>query len=277
MAGYYEDEAYAGPHRAAQFDTMNLGEPHRAAPFDTVNLGAAPHRAAQFETMNLGAPVRGEAPNKGGEEAGYYPPTSAPTSGYGGGGGSGHTPMNPALETQSKARGDSNGGVMHKGLVIADLVLRSAATVSLIISIAVLASNSQVLDGSDVSFTSLSSTKYALAVAIIGAVYSIYEVVSAAVRLGMGHPLLPGKLSLFVSYIGDQVVIVLLLTGASAGAATFKDLSSLAYDLDGNSYCSVLNDFCKQGAGAVAMIFIGFCFIAPSLVISSFCFYKNKI
>ncbi|MCO5567804.1 hypothetical protein L7F22_021500 [Adiantum nelumboides] len=262
MAGYYQDEEdYRGaPGAGTAFDTMNVEEPHRPAiPKSMMNRGPGPQRVPQFEKMNLGAPVREQV----------HPPATKVQnvygSGGGGGGGTGDTPIHP-----SSTGAASDGRIQPRGLLVTSLCLRVAAALSLIIAVAVLAADSHTVAGVTVSATSLSAVKYALAAAIIGAVYSIYEIVSVSIRLARGHLLLPGKFSLFISYIGDQIVIVLLLTGASAAAATFKDLQ------DGE-VCDGLGSFCGQGAGGIALMFLGFCFLAASLVISSYCFYKNRI
>ncbi|KAI5055147.1 hypothetical protein GOP47_0030292 [Adiantum capillus-veneris] len=228
-----------------------------------------PHWDTQFDTMNLEAPVRvvreTPRPAVGGEalSAGYVPAGAANVTS------AGPPPPPPAAAVPAASRLDA--GRMPRALVITSLVLRVAALLALIVAVAVLASDSRSTTdyNSSVSFSTFSSTRYAMAIAIVGAVYSIYETVSISVRLGTGHLLLPGKFSLYISYIGDQIVIALLLTGGSAATATLKDLSN-------GGVCVELGNFCDQGGGAVAMIFLGFCFLAASLVISSFCIYKNR-
>ncbi|MCO5567803.1 hypothetical protein L7F22_021499 [Adiantum nelumboides] len=237
-----------------------------------------PHRDTQFDTMTLEPPVRmqetASKPALGGEAlgAGYVPGGAVDVQTAGG-------PFPPgyaagAAPPAPRATGYVEGARrMPRALVISSLILRVGALLSLIVAVALLASDSHdsaTDDYGSASVSTFSSTRYALAAAIIGAVYSIYEIVSVSIRLARGHLLLPGKFSLFISYIGDQIVIVLLLTGASAAAATFKDLQ------DGE-VCDGLGSFCGQGAGGIALMFLGFCFLAASLVISSYCFYKNRI
>ncbi|MCO5610858.1 hypothetical protein L7F22_065100 [Adiantum nelumboides] len=150
MAGYYQDEEdYRGAPRAGSaFDTMNVAEPHRAAAFDTTNLGPGPQRVPQFETMNLGAPVREQV---------NAPATKAQNvygGGGAGGGGTGETPIH-----HSSTGAASDGRIQPRGLLVTSLCLRAAAALSLIIALAVLAADSHTVDGVTVSATSLSAVK----------------------------------------------------------------------------------------------------------------------
>lgn len=260
MAAHFSpDEEDHAPYRGfqpTQFDTVNLGAPVR------LRSPTAPPPTSDFDSPPIKVSTMGVAMGVEAKNAGYPPsPGLAPSP---------HTPSGQTpMQSTNRPSSYGSGAPMHASLVIADVVLRSLATVSLIVALAVLASDTQTVDGVTGSYSDSTSTKYALAAAILGAVYSIYQTVSAAIRLATGRLMLPGLVSLYISYIGDQIVICLLLTGGGAAAGTFRTV----YDYGD---CATFNTFCSQGAGAVSMIFVGFAFLAASSVISSFCFYKKR-
>ncbi|KAH7294397.1 hypothetical protein KP509_28G069600 [Ceratopteris richardii] len=106
-------------------------------------------------------------------------------------------------------------------------------------------------------------------------VYSIFELVSMAKRLLTGGLMFRGRISSYISYIGDQICIVLLMSGGSAGAALLRELDGLTPgDI---AFCDATGNFCSQTAAGVAMIFLGIFFLICSYVISAICFHQKKV
>lgn len=181
---------------------------------------------------------------------------------------SGQTPINARTYTSSYAH-SSNSTI----LAISDLVLRCLSIVSLVIALSLLSSASQTTsDGITVDYSQSSSFKYGLAASIIGAVYSVFQTVLAGFRVATGKLLLPGPGSIYCAFVGDQIIICVLLTGGTAAAAVLGALSDAGF-CTATTYLI----FCNQTAGSISMIFFGFLFVAASMTLSTYSFYKHKL
>ncbi|KAH7294395.1 hypothetical protein KP509_28G069500 [Ceratopteris richardii] len=267
MGGYFHEQIrYEGrPAEGTALDTMNLSEPARDPQFDTSSFGQGPHRPQTSQPINLKPPVqRPQASNHNVQSAsdGLVPEEKRSSQGA------------PAhRDIQKTNQPQSVTSQMTLAMVIAALVLRVCAVIILTIGLALIAPSPRP------------TVQYAMTVATIGVAYSIFEAVSMTTRLVAGRLMLPKNISSYVSYIGDQalllilstcVIIVLLLTGGSAGAALVNELDN--YEVSWNtSYCDLAGNFCRQIGGGVAMIFVGFACVAASFTISTFCLYRNKL
>ncbi|KAH7294401.1 hypothetical protein KP509_28G069800 [Ceratopteris richardii] len=202
MAGYFHEQVkHEGrPLPAASFDTMNMSEPVRDQQFNTSALEQGPHRPRTFETMNLDPPQRGPQTTKNNVQSSgkrIGPEAKKPSEG---------TPQQPKSVTESSQ--------MTAKVVIVALSLRVCTALSLVIGLALIASFSKdtvettldtTLDTTlsvivTVSFSYFASTKYALAVTILGLVYSIFEIVSMTIRLITGRLIFHTYLTLAIRY-----------------------------------------------------------------------------
>ncbi|KAH7294400.1 hypothetical protein KP509_28G069700 [Ceratopteris richardii] len=202
---------------------MNLSEPVRPQQFETSSFGQGPHRPQAFDTMSFEAPVRGPSAQGAHQtfdtmnlEAPVRRPSAAPQSNKPAGSKfekgtedpSGETPIHPKIPEQKRPLSVDGSTDMAPSLVIIALCLRVFEVLLLIIALSLIASYSKDFGDGTLSVSTFQSTKYALATTIIGVLYSIFEVVLVTVRLIAGHPLLPGKISSYVSYVGDQAKIL---------------------------------------------------------------------
>ncbi|KAH7294317.1 hypothetical protein KP509_28G066100 [Ceratopteris richardii] len=272
----FETREMAPPYPAQHVsDTMSLEEPQRFKPsHDDTNRLPRPERflSHKVDTQGLPKPERFHDPDALSEPARFHD-QNVPRNRYDSE--QIHDkPAHPSVD--SRKMSDRSHGAMSKGILITALLLRVCEGIFLAAGIALIVSYSKSYPKTTFTFSSFTATRYALAVAVIGLLYSVVETFSIIVRLASGRFLLPGVIHLYISSIADQVIMVLLMTGGAAAASILKNFDELLSILESGSFCNTVENFCSQMGSGVGAIFLASVFYATSFSISCFCLHKKR-
>ncbi|KAH7279020.1 hypothetical protein KP509_37G001000 [Ceratopteris richardii] len=111
------------------------------------------------------------------------------------------------------------------------------------------------------------SLPYTLGTAVLGSLYCVYAIISIVLRL-IDIAISCKKALLWISYIGDQVVLILAVTGVTAAG------SSLVSHNGSNGICATYTSLCGSLNIATGTLSISALLLVFTLVIS--CFYVCK-
>ncbi|KAH7279016.1 hypothetical protein KP509_37G000600 [Ceratopteris richardii] len=168
-------------------------------------------------------------------------------------------------------------------LLIIALILQILAIIFLFATVGIIASASETVTvEADVlgygleyvevnfSYSNITSIRYTLGTAVLGSLYCVYAIISIILRL-IDIALSCKKPLLWISYIGDQVILILEVTGVTAAA------SSLLSNKDNNGSCVTYTALCTRLAIATGTLIIASLFLVFTSVISSVCACKRRI
>ncbi|KAH7279019.1 hypothetical protein KP509_37G000900 [Ceratopteris richardii] len=175
-------------------------------------------------------------------------------------------PTSPSVSANTTQPQD--GAAKPTVLLIVALILQILAIIFLFATMGLIASAA----GFEVklSYSSFTPIRYILGTAVLGSLYCVYAIISIILRL-IDIALSCKKALLWISYIGDQVILILAVTGVTAAA------SSLVPNKDTNGTCVPFISFCSRLAIATGTLFMGSLFLVFTLVISSVCVCKRRI
>ncbi|KAH7279018.1 hypothetical protein KP509_37G000800 [Ceratopteris richardii] len=171
------------------------------------------------------------------------------------------------------------GAAMPNALLIFALIVQILAIIFLFATVGLIASASETVIASDffnfgaeekLSYSYFTPIRYTLGVAVLGSLYCVYAIISLILRL-IGIALSCKKALLWISYIGDQVILILAVTGGTAAA------SSLVSTKDSSNTCVTFTSLCSRLAIATGTLFISSFFLVFTLVISSVCVCNRRI
>ncbi|KAH7279013.1 hypothetical protein KP509_37G000300 [Ceratopteris richardii] len=148
------------------------------------------------------------------------------------------------------------------------------ATVGLIASASETQIVSDLLSGYAVEvklyYSYFTPIRYTLGTAVLGSLYCIYAIISLILRL-VNISRSCKKVLLWINYIGDQVVLILAVTGVTAAA------SSLVSNNSSDGICATYTLLCRRLAAATGALLVGSLLLVFTLVISSFYVCKRRI
>ncbi|KAH7279023.1 hypothetical protein KP509_37G001300 [Ceratopteris richardii] len=157
--------------------------------------------------------------------------------------------------------------------LIVALCLQILAIISLFATVGLIASASETREERFVEvklyYSHFTPIRYTLGTAVLGSLYCIYAIISIILRL-VNVSRSCKKALLWISYIGDQVVLILAVTGVTAAA------SSLVSDYDSYGICADYILLCGRLAVATGALLIGSLLLVFTLVISSFYVCKRR-
>ncbi|KZV46415.1 hypothetical protein F511_23621 [Dorcoceras hygrometricum] len=168
---------------------------------------------------------------------------------------------------------------------VVNLIMRLITLASLIVSLSVMASNSEEISSrTTIHFNDLYSYRYVVATCVIGIVYTLQQLSLAIYEVGSGKKIPYPQFLLIFAFIGDKVILCLLATGAGAGFGATLDLKSKIDELDDAleaagfgvpSLRAKLDDFLNRAY--IPAIFLMFAFLtcAVSSVLSSLALTKK--
>ncbi|KAH7279021.1 hypothetical protein KP509_37G001100 [Ceratopteris richardii] len=180
----------------------------------------------------------------------------------------------------------------------AAILLRIITIVLLFLHIPVILTSSQSINDLKISYSDYPPFRYSIATAGLGLLFCIYDIVSLICRIWLDQSTSLGKNLLYLTYIGDQITMVVVLSGGSAAAATLTLFHKIdmcdwleggsppsppgGYDtgleLSPQSPCTVdsYDTLYRRLSAGTGVLFSSFVVLLASFVISSYSLHASQ-
>ncbi|KAK6933189.1 Casparian strip membrane protein domain [Dillenia turbinata] len=145
---------------------------------------------------------------------------------------------------------------------ITNLVLRLLTFIFLLISLIILAANSETINGYKFRFDEIHSYQYAIATIALGFVYTLVQIGFTIFEISSGKPLISGDGLLYFNFYADKAISYILATGAGAAFGATVDLKA-------QTEGGVLDKFFERGSAAASFLFFAFLTTAVLSILSS--------
>lgn len=166
------------------------------------------------------------------------------------------------------------------------LIVRLVSLASLVVSLSVMASNSEKLDSrTTVHFNDIYSYRYVVATCVIGMVYTLLQSSLLIYEVGSGKKIYDHPFPRVIfEFIGDKVILCLLATAVGAAFGATLDLKSKADELEdaledyvgfGSPSLAKLDDFLTRAYIPTIFLLIAFLTCGVSSVLSSLALAKK--
>ncbi|KAH7279157.1 hypothetical protein KP509_37G008000 [Ceratopteris richardii] len=191
-----------------------------------------------------------------------------------------------------------NESRMAKLALVAALLFRIITILLLSFHIFVIVTSSQSTNNLKISYSDYPPFRYSISTACLGLLFCIYDIFSLIMRNWLGNFTCSGKALLYLTYIGDQITMVLVLSGGSAVAATLTLFHKIdmcdwlegdsppsppgGYDpgseLSPQSPCTVYSydQLYHRLSAGTGLLFSGFLILLASFVISSHSLHASQ-
>ncbi|KAH7279156.1 hypothetical protein KP509_37G007900 [Ceratopteris richardii] len=157
-----------------------------------------------------------------------------------------------------------------KAALVIGGIFQFLVVVALVVAIVLIVTTSQTVNGAMIVYSDYMPFTYAFITAIVAVVYLICDMGSSVFRLAVEQWPATKEILLWITFIGEQVIIYVLVTSASACAAALTLFDKF-------EKCDEYDKFCTQLKVAIAVLFVGAVMLVVPVLVSTYCFYTRRM